>query len=119
MALRIKQNGRWVDVKTLQDLDTSLSIEGMAADAKAVGDKIDDLPIAVYEQPDGSSYTEVLGLRPAKNIDIARTGNQVKIVVELADGEKVYYYMQLSSSGWAESIESNNTKCLINWTGGF
>ena len=75
MALRIKQNGRWVDVKTLQDLDTSLSIEGMAADAKAVGDKIDDLPIAVYEQPDGSSFTEVLGLRAAKDINISRANN--------------------------------------------
>lgn len=119
MAIRVKQNGKWINVKAQQDLDTSLSIEGMAADAKAVGDKIDELPIAVYEPENGIPYTEILGMRTASNIKISRTNNQVLISIELNDGEMVYYYLTLSSSGWPESIQSNNVSCPITWVGEF
>lgn len=50
MPIRIKQkNGKWIEVATGNDnggtidVDPSLTIEGAAADAKAVGDMLGDI----------------------------------------------------------------------------
>lgn len=119
MSIRIKRNGVWVDVKADQNLDPTLSIEGIAADAKAVGDRIDDLPLAVYELNDGSQYTEILGLRPARNIKMVNNTetNMIQIAIELSDGEVVYYYLKLNNNGYPIAVETNNVECPIEWSG--
>ena len=53
MSIRIKQNGKWVELKMVQKVDPSLSTEGAAADAKAVGDRLDVLEDMI----DGSGGT--------------------------------------------------------------
>ena len=117
MAIRVKQNGKWINVKAQQDLDTSLSIEGMAADAKAVGDKIDELPIAVYENYNGKSFTEILGQRSATNIRMSKVQNQIQIRIDLEDGETIFNYIDLNANGFPTAISTNNTFCNLDWSG--
>lgn len=117
MAIRMKQNGVWVDIKTTPDLDSSLSIEGKAADAKAVGDRFDKLPIATYEDSNNQYYTEILGLRSAKNIKVSKRENMVQVSFDLEDGEAIYNYFTLDDDGYPISISSNNITCNIDWEG--
>ena len=78
MSIRVKRNGEWVEVQSSYNLDNTLSVEGKAADAKAVGDKFDDLPLAVVESGN-SQFTEVLNLRRPTNMRFVREGDDIII----------------------------------------
>lgn len=83
-VLKIKQNGVWKEIAGggsvaggSVELDTTLTQEGMAADAKAVGDALDalDIMVAIDENDDGnielgtfSENNDIIGL-PTSTIE--------------------------------------------------
>lgn len=117
MSIKIKRNGEWVDIKTVQDLDTSLTLEGQAADAKAVGDRFDKLPIVTYEQSNGERFTEILGLRNAIKIQVMREGQKVIITTDLEGGDKNITTLSLSEEGYPTRIQTNDMSCDVEWVG--
>jgi hypothetical protein len=116
MSIRVKRNGEWVEVQSNYNLDDTLSIEGKAADAKAVGDKFDDLPLAIVDS-DSTQFTEVLGLRRPTNIRFIRDGNSIKVQTTIApSGEIVNSIIDLDDNGYPTKVILNGQQaCSIEW----
>lgn len=119
MGIRIKQNGQWVNVSSSLDLDSTLSVAGKAADAKAVGDEISNLPIAQIETNTGT-FTELLRMRQATQISFEKIegdSNSILITTTLNSGESYEAVVTLDGEGYPTNIQVNGTACGLSWDG--
>lgn len=68
------------------EVDPTLTQDGMAADAKAVGDRIGDLPIRKNEN---TGYTQIEGLPRANGTVFTKNGTTITVSTTLEDGTEV------------------------------
>lgn len=95
------------------ELDDTLTVAGMAADAKAVGDALAEIPVEVSD--DG--YTSIEGLRNATSIDMVRTGNTI-VITTVYDGDiAAESVITLDENDYPISITTDGVECTISWEG--
>ena len=106
------------------ELDTTLTQENKAADAKAVGDSIsnqsamiDDkfksLPIMVAD--DG--YTDIIGLRQPTAISAVKDGDTITITTLLDGGVASSTIVILDDDGFPAIINTDGTDCSVSFIG--
>jgi hypothetical protein len=94
-------------------LDDTLTVAGMAADAKAVGDVIAKLPIELSD--DG--YAEVINQRKILNIQSTKTEDKINVVVSLEGGKKVVMDIGYNENNYPVSLTLNGRAVAFNWSG--
>ena len=94
-------------------VDTSLTQSGKAADAKAVGDAINAIPVSTTD--DG--YTEITGLRQAISTNIVKSGNAITVTTALEGDETTTSEITLNSEGYPTTIVTDGVECAISWEG--
>lgn len=94
-------------------LDTTLTTEGQAADAKAVGDVIASLPVSLSD--DG--YSEVINQRKILNIQSTKTDDKINVVVSLEGNKKVVLDVEYNANNYPISLTINGRKCTFGWSG--
>lgn len=147
-VLKVKNNGLWERVSggssSSVSVDTTLSVAGQAADAKAVGDALAgkqpagdyalsiDIPslngyatetyvadeidkIPVTVADDG--YTDINGLRQLTNVSNVLDGQTITIAQTLQGGITVTDIIQLDENMFPISATSDGVEYTINWSG--
>lgn len=94
-------------------LDDTLTLPGMAADAKAVGDAISELSLFVDE--DG--YTKLSGLRQATSINMVKDGNKIVVTTTYEGGTTVKSAINLDENDNPISIVVNGVVCSVSMEG--
>lgn len=94
-------------------LDTTLTKSGMAAEAKAVGDRFAALPVTLSE--DG--YSEVANQRKILNVQSTKTADKINIVVSLEGGKKVVMDVGYNANNYPTSLTLNGHTVTFGWTG--
>lgn len=95
------------------ELDNTLTQENKAADAKAVGDRISAIPIAVAE--DG--YTDISGLRQVTAINTVKNGNTITITTILEGDVVSSTVVILDDDGFPSTITTDNVVCQASFSG--
>lgn len=117
MSMRVRRGGKWVNATTQQILDKTLSLEDVAADAKAVGDRIDDIPVVVQENEYGEKFTEIKGLRQVKSIKFSKVDDVVAVTTSLEGGVELTSRIFLDINNYPIKIEINDLDCELSWEG--
>lgn len=113
MSIRVKQNGKWVYLSEVADVDPSLSIEGKAADAKVVGDEIDRLDYYIEQVSESASQTEEQRYRPTM-IDFSKweQGEFEEIVEGIGT---IKYNVSFDAEGRPIAIRQDMHRLEVKW----
>lgn len=95
-------------------LDTTLAVEGYAADAKAVGEAIDALPIEINES-DG--FTDIHGLRQATNVAVVQDDQAITVTTTLQGDINTVDVITFNNDGFPSTIVSNGSEIKLSWEG--
>lgn len=95
------------------EVDATLTVEGKAADAKAVGDKLAAIPVTVSE--DG--YTDITGLRQIIGGSVVKDGNTITVTTTLQGDEIHTDVITLNDDGYPSVIVSDGIEAPWSWEG--
>lgn len=98
---------------TTTGVDATLTVEGKAADAKAVGDKLAAIPVTVSE--DG--YTDITGLRQIIGGSVVKDGSTITVTTTLQGGETHTDVITLNDDGYPSAIVSDGMESQWSWEG--
>lgn len=94
-------------------LDKTLTIEGQAADAKAVGDAISELPIKVAND----KYTDIASLRKPISIAFIKSGSRITATTILQGNRTSTSTVSLNDNGRPSAISTDGVECVVTWDG--
>ena len=95
------------------ELDTTLTQSGMAADAKAVGDKILSLPVSISD--DG--YSEVKNQRKITQIQSIKSNDKVSVIATLEGNKNVVIDIDFNANNYPISMTVNDRTVSFMWSG--
>lgn len=95
------------------ELDDTLTVAGMAADAKAVGDALAEIPFEVSD--DG--YAEVTNQRKIVHVQSTKTADTISVVISLEGGKKVVMDIGYNKNKYPTSLTLNGHTATFAWTG--
>ena len=110
----------WIDIDDVDEddtpqieLDTTLTQEGMAADAKAVGEAIDAIPVTI----DDDGYAEICGLRRVIGLSMVKVNDTITVTMGLEGNQTNISTIALDANGYPISVTADGVTCRVSWEG--
>lgn len=95
------------------ELDATLSVEGQAADAKAVGDALAEIPVSVAD--DG--YTDIKNQRRVTNISTVKADSTITATFTFEGGKVSTSEITIDDNGYPSKIVTDDIECSLSWEG--
>ena len=112
-AADAKAVGDAIDAIPIVKLDTTLSVEGQAADSKAVGDELSAIPVTV----DDDGYTDITGLRQITDVSVVKDEDTITVIITLQGNEVITSEITLDDNGYPSKIVTDSVECTVSWEG--